>query len=318
MRPKSMATVVVVLPGTWLVSSTPTLAEVMTASVVSGMISDTAPTKVVLPTPKPPAMTILTGVGAGVELPPGMRLDGPESIQHPLEKCEVGPVAWAGGAVHDHEPLVGHVTDEDPRHAERDVEPGRDLRNADDVPAEQRDRAPLQAEGRYRLLAERRGRHQGLQLQLEVHMRGTGTPAGHRVGPHEPAWTMSVLGTHGRSFCSSRERGLELGAQGRGEHVPRACHEQGHLIADQTDVAVERCQHRKARPVADRHHEQEALLHLDDGLVHGTAPETAGGALRQAGQARGDRGELVRPGTVQLLGHRHEQPVPGRTSSPRS
>ena len=64
MRPKSMATVVVVLPWIWLVSSTPRLAVVMAASVVSGMISETAPTKVVLPTPKPPAMTILTGVGA--------------------------------------------------------------------------------------------------------------------------------------------------------------------------------------------------------------------------------------------------------------
>ena len=72
MRPKSMATVVVVLPWIWLVSSTPTLAVVMAASVVSGMISETAPTKVVLPTPKPPAMTILTGVGA-LDSPRGAR-----------------------------------------------------------------------------------------------------------------------------------------------------------------------------------------------------------------------------------------------------
>ena len=42
----------------------------MAASVVSGTISETAPTKVVLPTPKPPAMTILTGVGA-VDSPAG-------------------------------------------------------------------------------------------------------------------------------------------------------------------------------------------------------------------------------------------------------
>ena len=65
MRPKSIATVVVVLPRTGSVSSTPTLAAVSTASVVSGTISETEPTKVVLPTPKPPAITILTGVGAG-------------------------------------------------------------------------------------------------------------------------------------------------------------------------------------------------------------------------------------------------------------
>ena len=38
------------------------LAAVISASVVSGVISETAPTKVVLPTPKPPATTILTDV----------------------------------------------------------------------------------------------------------------------------------------------------------------------------------------------------------------------------------------------------------------
>src|ERR1700744_518576 len=38
--------------------STPTEASVTIASVRSGMISDTAPTKVVFPTPNPPAMTI--------------------------------------------------------------------------------------------------------------------------------------------------------------------------------------------------------------------------------------------------------------------
>ena len=61
-RPKSIATVVVVLfrsPG----SSTPTDRLVITASVVSGVISETAPTAVVFPTPNPPAMTIFAAVG---------------------------------------------------------------------------------------------------------------------------------------------------------------------------------------------------------------------------------------------------------------
>src|ERR1041384_7725700 len=62
-QPKSMATVVdvlsVVLPGT----SIPAAASVISASVVSGMISEIAPTAVVLPTPKPPATTIFTGMG---------------------------------------------------------------------------------------------------------------------------------------------------------------------------------------------------------------------------------------------------------------
>ena len=39
----------------------------MTASVVSGAISETAPTSVVLPTPNPPAMTIFAEVVAALE-----------------------------------------------------------------------------------------------------------------------------------------------------------------------------------------------------------------------------------------------------------
>jgi hypothetical protein len=62
-RPKSMATVVVVLVVTAPASSTCAPTEVMAASVVSGGISEIAPTSVVLPTPKPPATTILTGIG---------------------------------------------------------------------------------------------------------------------------------------------------------------------------------------------------------------------------------------------------------------
>src|SRR5215469_11891625 len=68
--PKSMATVVVVLAEPSRLSSTPTEAVVMSASVVSGAMSEIAPTAVVFPTPNPPAMTIFTGsgVGAGVAL----------------------------------------------------------------------------------------------------------------------------------------------------------------------------------------------------------------------------------------------------------
>jgi hypothetical protein len=61
MRPKSIATVVVVLPG-GAFSSTPSLADVMMASVVNGVISETEPTSVVFPTPKPPAITIFADV----------------------------------------------------------------------------------------------------------------------------------------------------------------------------------------------------------------------------------------------------------------
>src|SRR5688572_19482455 len=68
-QPKSIATVVVVLPTRMPGSSTPTDSMVITASVVSGSISEMAPTVVVLPTPKPPATTIFTGSGGAARRP---------------------------------------------------------------------------------------------------------------------------------------------------------------------------------------------------------------------------------------------------------
>jgi hypothetical protein len=63
-----MATVVVDLSGVAARSSTPSDSSVTRASVRSGTISDTAPTKVVLPTPKPPEMTIFVDAAFRVAL----------------------------------------------------------------------------------------------------------------------------------------------------------------------------------------------------------------------------------------------------------
>jgi hypothetical protein len=81
-RPKSIATVVVVLLGVAERSSSPTLAWVITASVRSGMISDTAPTKVVLPAPNPPDTTIFVDRVA--------RLSEPlKATEHPPQECGI-------------------------------------------------------------------------------------------------------------------------------------------------------------------------------------------------------------------------------------
>src|SRR5918997_5941209 len=112
-RPKSMATVVVNFPGTWRVSSTPTPADVMIASVVSGVISETDPTSVVLPTPKPPAMTIF----ADVTRPAAGRCDMSEpakSTQHPFQQFRayrVGLVFKRGRLVDRDQTVGGHVRD---------------------------------------------------------------------------------------------------------------------------------------------------------------------------------------------------------------
>src|SRR5918996_5955684 len=82
-RPKSMATVVVVLSGSQVASSTSTLTDVIAASVRSGTISDTAPTNVVLPTPKPPETTILTDFGC--PLTPGSS-KGADAIDQPPDQ----------------------------------------------------------------------------------------------------------------------------------------------------------------------------------------------------------------------------------------
>ncbi len=68
MRPKSIATVVVVLSGTASASSTPIDAVVIACSVSSGGISDSDRTSVVLPTPKPPAIRTFSGISSAGSL----------------------------------------------------------------------------------------------------------------------------------------------------------------------------------------------------------------------------------------------------------
>lgn len=63
MRPKSIATVVEDLDSMPSRLSVAALTWVSSSSVLSGAISLTAPTKVVLPTPNPPATSTLSATG---------------------------------------------------------------------------------------------------------------------------------------------------------------------------------------------------------------------------------------------------------------
>src|SRR5512135_3089408 len=112
MRPKSIATVVVVLAATWVTSSTVLAAAVITASVVSGMISDTAPTNVVFPTPKPPA-TMIFADWSGRRAGPGplYRSESAYTIDQPFGQGDFGVHAGALGDVE--QALFHEVTDED-------------------------------------------------------------------------------------------------------------------------------------------------------------------------------------------------------------
>src|SRR5215217_3852903 len=99
MRPKSMATVVVVLSGTAAVSSTPTDRAVMFCSVVRGGISDTAPTKVVLPAPNPPATRTLSGIRPRPAVGGGRRVSTrTESIEQPSQDLVTGAAVAGGGS----------------------------------------------------------------------------------------------------------------------------------------------------------------------------------------------------------------------------
>src|SRR6185437_11270027 len=110
-RPKSMATVVVVLSGVCDKSSTPSLAAVITASVVSGVISDTEPTKVVLPTPKPPATTIFTEVIAASAASAAASLELPKSTEHPFKQVHIRATLFVIDLVDPDYSVHRHVAD---------------------------------------------------------------------------------------------------------------------------------------------------------------------------------------------------------------
>src|SRR6185295_6236378 len=113
MRPKSIATVVVFFVGVSSRPSTPSDASVTNASVRSGMISDTAPTKVVLPDPNPPEMTIFVDRVA--------RLSEPlKATEHPPQECGIAfvPGGVRGGQYLD-EAKLHHVRDDHTSNPER-------------------------------------------------------------------------------------------------------------------------------------------------------------------------------------------------------
>src|SRR5690606_4750772 len=147
-RPKSMATVVVCLSGVLARSSTPTLALVITASVVSGTISDTEPTNVVLPTPKPPATTILTDVIALAAAPPSSAgLELAKSTEHPFKQVGVGAAVGVERRSDLHQPLLRHVGHEDSGDTERNPQQCTDLGHRAPFPAQVADRLTLRGQG---------------------------------------------------------------------------------------------------------------------------------------------------------------------------
>src|SRR5271154_5966952 len=166
-RPKSIATVVVVLSGTCDRSSTSVLATVMTASVVSGVISDTEPTNVVLPTPNPPATTIFTDVmAAGASDLGWATLDLTESTKHPFEQIEVRTALRIIALVNADKPVRAHVRNENSGHTQRQAKYRRPLRHRPPVPAELQDRLAFRCQHRQIARLQHGRRDQGLDGEL--------------------------------------------------------------------------------------------------------------------------------------------------------
>src|SRR5215467_12706885 len=120
MRPKSMATVVVDFCSTPSSLSTVAPAPLSGSSVRRARISVTAPTRVVLPAPKPPAMRILMVTGASPG--PPRASEPPEAIGHLSQDPRVGQLGWRGGVMHVDQRPDPEVGQQDLDHAQGQVQ----------------------------------------------------------------------------------------------------------------------------------------------------------------------------------------------------
>src|ERR1700761_7921518 len=208
-----MATVVVLLSGTWDRSSTSVLATVIMASVVSGVISETEPTKVVLPTPNPPATTIFTEVMAEAAPCGAPTLDLTESTKHPFEQIKIRPSLGILPLVDADQAIGSHIRDENPSHAQRQPQDSGDFRHRSPVSAELQNRLAFRREyGQVTRFVHRRG-DQGLNLKLVARLR---TAAGDRVGPDQPAYGLFLTRT-----LAPAASGATVPRAGRAAALPR-------------------------------------------------------------------------------------------------
>src|SRR5262245_54349736 len=189
MRPKSRATVVRVFSGVCPVRSTSAATSVIAASVVSTSISEMAPTAVVFPTPKPPAITIFTGmgcIGRGCACRPseGSSVELVQSTDHPLNDLDTtGRVDRRPG---DREITAGdQVADQNADDSQMQVQGTGDLDNCMRLLAENNDVANFELQG-VGLGSPGEGReYLGLDRKTLVHRPSASS--GEHVG-RKPGW----------------------------------------------------------------------------------------------------------------------------------
>src|SRR5215472_2798487 len=180
MRPKSIATVVVDLRSSPSRSSNSELGSLSASSVRSGRTSLTEPTRVVLPTPKPPAMRILIATGTDSRSPVGSELA--KGIGHLLQDPQIAEPDRRG-RLDAHEAAFSQVSHENADDAQREVEGGRQVGDRYWSQAELQ-HAPvlvLQLKFRSWLAANRAD----LSHQVDRGPAWSGPPCGQRVGPDD-------------------------------------------------------------------------------------------------------------------------------------
>src|SRR5688500_16466323 len=168
-----MATVVVALVGTAARSSTPSDSLVTSASVRSGSISETAPTSVDLPTPKPPAMTIFVEAAARCALVVSKSTVGPFDE---LESLICRRLVVDGG-LDSHETLLDEVTQQHPGDADRHLGQCRHLGDGTPIADLENLRGRRGEDGRLGTGLETQ---RGLHGQVDM---GCRPASGERVGP---------------------------------------------------------------------------------------------------------------------------------------
>src|SRR6478672_6036715 len=183
-----MATVVVALVGTAARSSTPSDSLVTSASVRSGSISETAPTSVDLPTPKPPAMTIFVDAAARCALVVSKSTEGPFDE---LETLICRRLLGDGGLDPD-QALLDQVTQQHPGDTDRHLGQRRHLGNGFTVADLENLRGGRSEDRRLRTSLEAQ---RGLHRQVD---RGGRPAGGDGVRADQPRAVALVLRLRGR------------------------------------------------------------------------------------------------------------------------
>src|SRR5690606_14317232 len=176
-RPKSNATVVVVFASTPERSSTPSDAEVSISSVRNGGTSLTEPTMVVLPTPKPPAISSCTAVAVRRR-----SLEFADAIENRLQYVLVGCFAQGCGLTEDHIVLLDQITEQNLHQRQGEIDVTSDLRDGHRPLAQTHD--PRILGGKVRGLLGRTQCHDQ-RHHVEAVVVRSGPAARHHVRAHQ-------------------------------------------------------------------------------------------------------------------------------------